>query len=46
MGGLNDLEQKKDWPRGKPTYFMNEIEITPTLYLHSKFAHSRDFIAV
>ena len=29
---------------GKPTYFLNEIEITPTLYLSPKFGHGTDFI--
>ena len=31
--------------RGNYSYFLNEIEILPTLYIHQKFGHSQEFLS-
>ena len=38
-GGLNDAERSADWPKGKPKFFLNEIEIVPTYYIAKQFRH-------
>ena len=40
---LNDAQDRKaaraDWPKGKPKFFLNEIEIVPTYYIAKQFRH-------
>jgi hypothetical protein len=31
--------------RGNYSYFLNEIEILPTLYIHQNFGHSQEFLS-
>ena len=38
-GGLNDAERSADWPKGKPKFFLNEIEMVPTYYIAKQFRH-------